>query len=946
MPLLLSLAFLIHLALCGRAMFSVLGVPLGHIRTWLLAPTLGLAVIGLAIMVLNQAALPVRSFALPLLLGTLFGAGGVLVRARVRVPRALLPFGAVALAALLLGGWPALVHGIGWVGYGNDDMTNYCMSAVRFLNHGFYDLPTHADLAGGDYSQIYWLMNVAGFIRFGSEHLIAFAAGATGLGPVQVFMPVILGLALTQLAAVMALVFTCPRRRNPALVAGVILAVSPLWYYGTMNQLIAQVAGLALLLAALALTARGRFPRRRPGQVRIAAVSALLLAGLGIYYPEVIPFYVFGWGLHLLLRPRRLGRELPRLLPTAGVAALIGLALLRHNVLTTALTLLGQAQDGLSTTAVTARVALFPYFLMPLGPAFFFGFDTTVAPYPEAWTIPALIAGFVALAILLAGWTRGLRDRALSATMLAGMILVGAKLFSSNNGFGLFKLAMFALPFIAIELARFTEIRRGRYFIRAAFLLLLPVWIAGSYLYTQASLVRTASRVGELFDASDSLGRLPIRSPAPVWSDIASSPVAKMLMLEGADLHPAFLSKLYGEEFMGIASRPWPDAIYRRLPGPAVDDTTAARLVRYLRTEVYEPAKAAGLDFLRRAGTETTPVDPETLLVTSRAEVRSFNKLDPGEFARMRGLFDFAPVSRLENHLAFIRTDQGQHYYLGDAGDISVYKPEPDPYAPGNYFFVIGRYLLFRVINPTATVRLRLSLTASILGEGRTALPTSARLRGAAPEGVALGLVGSGSANAYSPPLRPLSLHGASYVVLDLGRPPLSIGRPASGMQGIYNRNLSLDTRLGLGWCRDVSLISEPRYDRLPRQREVGRFPRDLTGKDAVEYSGLYEDGWVSQQAFVVLGPAREGDRVVVSALRPQIPGQRPTRRRAELLVDGVRVATQEISPGEFRLEARLVQTAPFVRIELRFDRTDTLPAPDNRPVSALLQTIQILPAP
>ena len=946
MPLLLSLAFLIHLALCGRATFSLLGVRLGHVRTWLLAPTLGLAVTGLAVMVLNQAGLPVQRFALALQLGTLAGSILLLVRRRVSVPRSLLPFALIGLLALGLGGWPALVHGFGWVGYGNDDMTNYCLTAYRFLTHGFYAQPTPADLAGGDYSQIYWLLNIAGLIRFGSEHLLAYTAGATGLSTVQVFMPVILGLALVQLAAVMALAYSCPRRKRTAWAAGLILATSPLWHYGTMYQLIAQVSGLALLFATLTLTARPRFPRRPAGQLRVAAVCALLIAGLSIYYPEVIPFYLIGWGIFMLLRPVRVWRERSRLLSTVGLAVLLVALLLRHNMLSTALTLLGQAQDGMNTTGVAARIALFPYFLTPMGPAFFLGFDVIVARYSDTLATPALIAGFMALVVVGLLWFRGLRERAVSAAVLAGMLFIGTRLFGSNNGFGVFKLAMFALPFAVLELARVVELHRGRYVIRGVLLLLLPVWIAGSLRYTQAALARTTSLVGELFDASDSLGRLPAAGTAPVWSDIASSPAAKMLMLKGAALQPAFLSQVYGKEFMGIAGIPWPAWVYHRLPGPAVDDTTAAKFVRYIQREVYQPAIGAGLAFSRRIATETEPANPATILVTSRGELRSFNKLSPGEFRGPAGLFDYAPIRQLENHLAFIRSQQGQHYYLGDAGYITLYKPEPDLYSPGNYFFVIGRHLLFRVISPTATVRLRFSLTASILGEGRTALPIAAEVRGAARGGVALGLVGAGSANVFSPPLRPFTLHGIAYVALDLGRAALPIGRPATGLQGLYNANLSLDTRFGLGYCRDISLLSEARYATLPRRRELRNFPADLAGPEALEYSGLYEDGWCSNQAFVVLGAVRSGDRVAVTGLLPMIPGAKATSRRVELLVDGVSKLTRELTPGDFVLEASLDRPAAFVRVELRFDRTDTLPAPDNRPVSALLKTIQILPAP
>ena len=326
--------------------------------------------------------------------------------------------------------------------------------------------------------------------------------------------------------------------------------------------------------------------------------------------------------------------------------------------------------------------------------------------------------------------------------------------------------------------------------------------------------------------------------------------------------------------------------------------------------------------------------------------MRSFNKLAPGVFSRGKGLFDFAPISKLENHLAFVRTNQGQHYYLGDPGYIAVYKPEPDIYGPGGYFFVIGRHLLFRVLNPTETVRLRLSLTDSILGEGRTLLPSAAVVQGAASAPVGLGLVGSGSANVYSAPLQPFVVNGASYVALDLGRATLPIGRPATGLQAMYNRNLSLDTRAGVGYCRDSSLVSEERYRSRPVRRSLSRFPADLTGTEAVEYSGIYEDGWLSRQAFVMLGPVDRGAKVTVSAMRPLIPGKKPGPQRVTLLADGVPLLSQILPPGSFTLEAPLRASSRQVRIELRFESEETLPAPDFRPVTVLLESITITSTP
>ena len=62
----LSLGFFLFLTFLGRATLALCHWRGGVLRAWLLAPAAGLATAVLAIMVLNQAGLPVRAFAWPM----------------------------------------------------------------------------------------------------------------------------------------------------------------------------------------------------------------------------------------------------------------------------------------------------------------------------------------------------------------------------------------------------------------------------------------------------------------------------------------------------------------------------------------------------------------------------------------------------------------------------------------------------------------------------------------------------------------------------------------------------------------------------------------------------------------------------------------------------------------------------------------------------------------
>ena len=118
----LSLGFFLFLTFLGRATLAACNWRGGVLRAWLLAPAAGLATAVLTIMVLNQAGLPVRAFAWPMTLALAGCTAGVLLWRRPALPaRALAPFFAVAVFALLWTGWPALRFGFGWLSYVNED---------------------------------------------------------------------------------------------------------------------------------------------------------------------------------------------------------------------------------------------------------------------------------------------------------------------------------------------------------------------------------------------------------------------------------------------------------------------------------------------------------------------------------------------------------------------------------------------------------------------------------------------------------------------------------------------------------------------------------------------------------------------------------------------------------------------------------------------------------
>ena len=146
----------------------------------LLAPTVGFAAVVVPSFLLTRAGLPVRAFALPLLIALAVGAAAVLWRARLPRARARVvwrrarPFAAVLAAASVLPAWPMFGYGFDWVANGNDDMASYCLGSSGFRDHGFVAPPTAELLRSGtDDSHYLWFMHRYSEVRCGVELLLA-----------------------------------------------------------------------------------------------------------------------------------------------------------------------------------------------------------------------------------------------------------------------------------------------------------------------------------------------------------------------------------------------------------------------------------------------------------------------------------------------------------------------------------------------------------------------------------------------------------------------------------------------------------------------------------------------------------------------------------------------------------------------------------------------------
>ncbi len=438
-----------YLSVLGTAVAQATRVRLGILRTCLLAPIAGLAVTMICVMVMNQAGIPVRHFALPLT-GVLLAASSLTIwwRPPIIPVKRLLPFVGVLIFALFYIGWQAIPYGFNWTGYGNSDAAAYCASASRMMDHGFFDIPPLADLMGRDYTQVSWFQFAPGLYRCGFDLLLAWAASLTRMNPFAIYMPLMLCLGLVQISGAAMLVMARPRWWRQALLAAMFLAMSPLFGYTVIAQIGPQVGGLALMLGLCALTLRDGAGGWRSA-ARQGVMIALVGLGLIVFYPEVLPFWglaYFGFHVASALAHRA---GLAFQLRVAAIAAVVATGLGRANLLRGYFSVIFAIRFSKAIeTGETKAYTGFETFKMPHGPAVLFGLSDAHRLLESPWLSIVIILGFI---LLIACFYTAIRDAGRLEPYAFASLALGVAtvlVFRSPNAFGLFKMALYLQPFI------------------------------------------------------------------------------------------------------------------------------------------------------------------------------------------------------------------------------------------------------------------------------------------------------------------------------------------------------------------------------------------------------------------------------------------------------------------------------------------------------------------
>jgi hypothetical protein len=781
-----------------------------------------------------------------------------------------------------------------------------------------------------------------------------------GIGGQRVFMPTILALHIALVSAGGAMVCARSRSRTGALAACGWLALSPLVTLGVTYQLIGQVLGL-VLLAGAAVLLLSPDPGAGPGSSwRRASAGAALVAAIGFCYPEVFPFLALAFCLYHAVAIAR-GRENWKTLSRfAAVLAGLSIVLLNTYGIGAVLFLQRQVHGGIASRTVDRL--LFPYYLVPRGLAVLWGFQ----PFAGNTSHPAidvyialgaclLVAG--AAAALWMTW-RGEAAGAVSAVMLA----LAVRLFFTRSDYGLFKLAMFVQPFLlaTMTLAWFSlgtrAVPRKKWTARKAAMFCVPIallaalGIPAQRHYVRASVDSSSAPSGlvEIPGATTEgiVMRLTALAAKP-RRDVVISDAANVMLATFATPYFAPSSEWYPAEVLFAVGTVDKAAILNKMRhnwyvNRAYPGYTA--MVYALLRERAARFKQAAFDMRGSPANgfwvESNPAAPEfpaqyTLLASgSRQTVlnRSSDSTEPeGPLIRL------VPSEQVRNRLVLVDSDLGRNYYLAAPhnaqGSVAMFQLEPDYFVPGRSMAAIGRVLLFQVLNPSGKVRLVLDYTASLRSDGSNEIPQANAIGEAR---AAFAAAGRGSARLFSAPVTPQAIEGRYYVSLDMGGFGRRYEEKRTGLVGAFGAAIPLDSRTAGGFARDISAIGEDRFAALRPPSMLSHFPADLSDA-SLEYSGIYEDGWVAESSYCSL---LQPPMTSVLRIRAIVPPQTPQPSALQVVVGGATVAAVALRTGENDLRLPLAGVGAIERVELHFDRAARLPSPDNRPVSALLRSI------
>lgn len=297
---------------------------------------------------------------------------------------------------------------------------------------------------------------------------------------------------------------------------------------------------------------------------------------------------------------------------------------------------------------------------------------------------------------------------------------------------------------------------------------------------------------------------------------------------------------------------------------------------------------------------------------------------------------DVVPLASQSNYLLFVPSSKGKPYYTGERTHVSFYQPERDYFTETSMMAAYGVFALFEVLKPTATIRLAIDVSETLRNDGENRLP---RFVIYGQNLVTLTPQGSGSMRLLSPPVKPRNIQGHWLVAVTAEDSEFQFRPQRALLMNLFGRNVPIDPRHIVGFARDFSALGPNVTEHLERPRSLRHFPGDLLFDRGLEYSGFYEDGWISGNAFANLSRSA-GASFRIDGLVPLV-GDPTFTTELTIEIGSHEIARSKLGLGEFSIVAPVRDACrSSCPISLHFSRVQHLPGLNPRPVGALVHSL------
>ncbi|WP_204103696.1 MULTISPECIES: hypothetical protein [Spirulina sp. CCY15215] len=922
LAILLVFSLFVFWLFVGYAIINLLNPKNNSFQNTLLAPVIGMSVTLLLVFWGNRLGIPVKFLGIPITI-TLF-CSSILIYyiQKIEFPwKKYFPFVGIFLFSTFLTGSPFLEFGFNWISYANPDMTSYyTISAKYFSNHSYFDLFS-SNFLTENANNLY--LGVASFVRqghrVGSDLLLAWISSVTGLPVYAVFMPLILVFHLVLISTTGALIYTCTGWLEATFWTCLMMSVSALVSLGTFYQLFAQMSGLGFLIGSIILL----FDRVKSGDrnslLKYGILAGLPIASLLITYSEVSIFLGTGFFAFMLITwiKKRKYFKL-QIVQTLAIASITLLFLNTYlaDLIRFIIFILNYIQgDGFADK-------IFPYFLIPSGLANLWGIQHLAKLPSEPWLSFGIFLGAILLVTMIFAIAFKLPKTQPIILFTGIMLSLGFYLFIAKKGFTLFKLGMFIQPFLLGSFVLFCLT-----LIPSRVMRLLPLMVLGILnLSTQLSYLEDSRGFStvlvEIYQGSSS----GVYSEAKVFMDahkndpilIHTNSRALLGVLgfykQDKTIHFLNINRVFEEEFNKENSQ----------------NKYLFDLHETFKKKKYNLFFKENLNLENQLFQEKNTI----LVTTNHKETLNFQYFTNDLSLDFDDDFVPLPLKNVKNYLLFLSSQLGPRFYPSQPDYF--FRNSTSEMLRDRKMVPLGQHFLFQVIHPSPNARLMLDMTTSLQGDGKNQLPPAAAI-GTKRE--LLPLTGRGSARVISPPLTPQTIAGGQYISLDMGREgEFFTQSQRQGLMNLYGREVRRDPRKLVGFGRNISLISPEEYANLQPPSSLSSFPDDLANS-ALEYSGMYEDSWLSESVYFTLTPKAEQSQLKIQGMLPQIDDPNFTTELT-VLVNEKPIATRVVSLGEFELEIPLSLKLEKQKIQLQFSQYQKLPDPDNRPVTILLKFV------